>query len=134
MNSRSILFETDQFNLSDKKPHLKTSHSFGEDVASWVQAKLSQHGITVHPPGQGAGGWSTGASLRGTDYLIAIDGSREENHESRNYGEWKVRLEKKQSFWEKLRGKNPVTDDDPLLELLLRIIKGESGFVSVRVE
>ncbi len=129
-----ILFDTDRFNLSETKEHFINSCCFGEDLAAWLRGKLLEQGIATIKPGQEDWGWYIESTLGGNSYFIGIGGTAEESAPNPNWGRWRIMVEKHRSLWEKLRGKNKTSLNDPIFEVIRKILKHENDFRDIRCE
>jgi hypothetical protein len=134
MTRFDILFETDRFNVSDVKAHFINSCCFGEDLAAWLQQELTGKGVNVDTSGQEDWGWYLLAQRDSQHYLVGITGYRSEDPVGRNDGEWRIMVGKKRSIWEKLRGRNITTEDDPMLAIIEEILHEQAGIRNVRRE
>jgi hypothetical protein len=131
---RDLLFETNRFNLSEVREHFINPCCFGEDVAAWLRAKLSERGIRASAPDQEDWGWYLGVEYGGSSYLVGVGGNAAESGEDRNDGEWRVLVEKHRSFWDRVRGRGLLAPDDELLAVLRAILDAEPDFRNVRFE
>jgi hypothetical protein len=129
-----ILFETSRFNLSEVKPHFINDCCFGEDVAAWLRERLAEVGIDAIEPGQEDWGWYIEAGHNGQWYFIGVGGYSEEGAAHKNQGEWRIMVEKRRSFLEKLTGKNKMTPDEEILSIIRAIVEREPDFKGVRQE
>jgi hypothetical protein len=132
--SHDLLFETDRFNLSEVHDHFINPCCFGEDVAVWLRGKLLETGLTVIEPGQEDWGWYIETELKGSNYFVGIGGNADESSANGNQGEWRIMIEKHRSAWEKVTGKNQMSDPDPLLKRIQDILEREPSFKNVRLE
>jgi hypothetical protein len=134
MNSLDVMFTTSRFNLSDVKEHFINPCCFGEDVAAWIRQPLETKGWTLDEPGQEDWGWYAEAKSGDQSYVLNIGGNSSEDSSQPNIGEWRIAVEKKQSFKEKLTGKGKMEKDDPLLTAVLDICRSQPDFSDVRIE
>jgi hypothetical protein len=129
-----LLFETDRFNLSEVKDHFINASCFGEDVARWLRGKLNESGLKVIEPDQEDWGWYIEAELGESHYFIGIGGNADESSNNPNQGEWRIMIEKHRSVWEKLSGKNKMSDKDEMMGLICKVIEAEPDFKNVHYE
>jgi hypothetical protein len=134
MNSLDVMFNTSRFNLSDVKEHFTNPCCFGEDVAAWIKGSLEAKGWTLDEPGQEDWGWYVEGKSGDQSYVLNIGGNASEDSSQPNLGEWRIAVEKKQSFKEKLTGKGKMEKDDPLLTAVLDICRSQPDFSDVRIE
>ena len=131
---RDLLFETNQFNLSEVKHHFINPCCFGEDVASWLRDKLREKGIEVTEPDQEDWGWYLEATYHGSRYFIGVGGNADEVSEDKNQGEWRIMVEKRRSVWHTLMGKHEMTKDDEMMTIIRAILAREPAFKNVHHE
>ncbi len=129
-----FLFETNRFNLSQVRPHFINDCCFGEDVAEWLSANLAEAGFTTIAPAQEDWGWYTEASRDGRSYFIAIGGNAAEGAADPNEGEWRIGLDRHRTLMDKLRGRNRMTRDDPIVGVVRAILEQQPDFRNVTEE
>lgn len=134
MNDVVIRFKTARFNLSAVQEHFINPCCFGEDAAAWLQTRLNDRGLNAHEPGQEDWGWYTGATLNGVHYFIGVGGNAEGGEQAPDYGEWQIMVEKRRSFWQKLRGTNRLTADDPVVTAVVAALRAEADFTDICCE
>ena len=134
MASIELLFETSKFNLSEQQEHFINPCCFGEDLAEWLCEQLKQKGLQPNSPAQEDWGWYTEVVSANATYSINISGNAENENVPSNLGEWRLSVEKHRTFLEKLRGKQEIERDAPLIRMLIEILEGEQEFSKVRVE
>ena len=127
-----ILFQTSRFNLSQVKPHFINDCCFGEDLAAWLREKLAAEGISAIEPGQEDWGWYIEATHGGQSYFIAIGGIPSDGGGDPNHGEWRIGIEKHRTLMDKLRGRNAMNPDEPIVAVIRGIIEQEPAFADVR--
>jgi hypothetical protein len=134
VNRIDILFKTARFNLSEVKPHFINPCCFGEDLATWLGKRLSEDGVSVAlPAGQEDWGWYVYVSIQDGKYFLGIGGNAEDG-DSRDYGEWRIMVEKRRSILDRLSGKNVLSGEDAIVRLIENILRGESDFRELRRE
>jgi len=129
-----LLFETNRFNLSEVKEHFINPCCFGEDLAAWLRGKLREKGIEMSEPDQEDWGWYISGTFKGNDYFVGIGGNADEASDEKNQGEWRIMVEKRRSVWQKLSGKNEMSESDELLQTVREILQAEPGFEKLRFE
>jgi hypothetical protein len=129
-----ILFETSRFNVSVVKEHFINPCCFGEDAASWLRAKLIEKGIATVEAGQEDWGWYIESTRDNASYFIGVGGVSNESPANADDGAWRLMVERHRTTWDKLRGKNKISPDDPILAVIREILENESDFKDVRVE
>ena len=123
MNGFDILFETDRFNVSQVKEHFINPCCFGEDVAEWLREKLAEKGAVTGTPGQEDWGWYLFVKQGSERYFVCVTGFHKEEALNANDGEWRIMVEKRRSMWDKLRGRNRITDGEFILSLIEGILR-----------
>ena len=129
-----ILFDTDRFNLSEPKEQFINPCCFGDDLATWLRARLLERGIPTIEPGQEDWGWYIESKLGGDSYFIGMGGTVEESAPDSNRGEWRIMVEKRRSLWEKLSGKNKISLNDPIFAVIRNVLERENDFKDIRCE
>ena len=132
MNSRDILFKTDRFNLSVAKPHFINPGCFGEDLAAWLEARLIHENVKAGSPGQEDWGWYLRARRGDRGYFLAMSGNVDVDSPN-NREEWRIIVETRRSFWERLSGAGKIDDNDGMVSTIREILEKESDFSEVRV-
>ena len=119
-----LLFETERFNISKVQDHFINPCCFGEDLAGWLQQKLTERGISASRPGQEDWGWYLFVQHNGAHYFVGVGGNRREGAApDSNAGEWRIMIEKKRPFWDKLRGRNRMTGEEPIRSIIESILR-----------
>ena len=67
-------------------------------------------------------------------YFLGIGGYLREGAIGKNNGEWRIMVEKKHSVWERVRGANKLTEDDPILAILDQILHEQADIHNIRRE
>lgn len=127
-----ILFETNRFNLSKVKSHFINDCCFGEDLAHWLSQKLKLKNINATDIFQEDWGWGFYVVIENQTYFIGIGGVSDGADNDSNQGEWRVMIEKKRSFVEKILGKNKLTDNENIVTLIKNILNGENDFKNIK--
>jgi hypothetical protein len=113
-----ILFETDRFNVSEVKEHFINPCCFGEDLAGWLRQALTEKEITTWAPGQEDWGWYLFAERGSERYFLGVGGYRKEGALNENDAEWRIMVRRRRTIWDRLRGRNQITDTDPMLSII----------------
>ena len=122
-----LLFETDQFNLSQPKDYFINECCYGDDAAAWLRVKLAEKGIEATEPGQEDWGWYLDVRHDGNAYFVGVGASPEDR-------EWRLMVEKHRSIKDRLTGKNQMMDNEGIVALLKRIIEDEPEMKFLRIE
>jgi hypothetical protein len=67
-------------------------------------------------------------------YFLGMTSYLREPAALRNDGEWGIMVSKKRSIWDKLRGSNTVTVDEPILSVVDTILREHTEIRNVRRE
>ncbi len=134
MNALDILFRTSRFNLSKVGAHFINPCCFGEDLAAWLRAKLTELRIETRQAYQEDWGWELPAKLPSGSYFLCMSGNSEESGTDKDEGEWRIIVEKKRSLGQLLTGKNRIASDDEMVRTVEDILKKEPGIRGVRRE
>src|SRR5262249_19161373 len=133
-----LLFETNRFNLSEVKEHFINPCCFGEDLANWLRAKLSERGIEVDEPGQEDWGWYVRAKHGECWYFLGMSGNADESGPDKDEGEWRIMVEEGkwqfpgEGLWQRLRGKTKNCDAAVMKRFIFEILEREPDFRNVR--
>jgi hypothetical protein len=133
VNSIHILFHTGRFNLSQVGEHFINPCCFGEDLAMWLRAELIANGVESSSPGQEDWGWYLKVRLQDS-YLIGVSGNAEQEAANKNYGEWRIIIQKHRLIWQKLTGKGLISADDRALQTIEGILRAEPDFQNIHRE
>lgn len=128
-----LILETDRFNLSQPKATFINACCYGDDVATWLRARLAELGIETTEPVQEDWGWTIEVLLQGNVYFLGIGGNAFDES-SGNRGEWRFILQKHRSLTEKLTGRNQMDENDVLIGILEGIVESEPDMKLLRIE
>jgi hypothetical protein len=101
MNAVEILFRSGRFNLSKVGEHFIIPCFFGEDLAAWLQPKLSAKDIETAKPYQEDWGWELPAQYGPHSYYLCMSGNADDP--GNDEGEWHIIVEKRQSICASVR-------------------------------
>jgi hypothetical protein len=59
-------------------------------------------------------------------YFLGATGYHSEGAVDKNDGEWRIMVETRRSIWEKLRGKNKISQTDPMLSIIEDILREQA--------
>ena len=127
----TIIFETDEFNLSKEYDHFINPCCFGEDVSNWLKPFLENIGIEVNDIYQEDWGWKLSCKSNGRSYYLGVSGISEED--CSDLGEWRVMITKRRSLIEGILGKNKLSRNETIIAQIANILQ-EAGFAKVRYE
>jgi hypothetical protein len=134
MNTLSLLFRTDRFNLSEVMPHFINPCCFGEDVAAWLANKLHGKHTDVHEPYQEDWGWEIPVKDSNQSYFLCISGNSNGSADSPNNGEWRIIVEKRRSILDAAAGSARVTPEDHVVVSVKKALLGEPSIHDVRLD
>jgi len=129
-----ILFETDRFNLSEVKQHFINPCCFGEDLTQWLGEKLTERGAIASAAGQEDWGWYLFVEQGSQRYFVGVGGNPTEGAAARNDGEWRIMVERRRSMWDRLRGRNLITNADLILAMIENILREQADIRNIRRE
>ena len=134
MNSRDLIFTTSRFNVSEVRKHYANPACFGDDLIAWLRGQLQSHGVPTRVPVQDSWGWYTEATLGKQEYFLGVSGKAEEGASVPNRGEWRVILQKRRTFRDRLRRSNGLDNQDKLLTLLMHLLGTQPDFENRKIE
>ena len=131
--SVDITCKTDRFNLSVVGNDFINECCFGEDFSRWLVAALGAAGVEADMICMEDFGWANSATVDGATYLVCVAGLSDEIAERPDFGEWRVMLDRRRSFRQKLLGQGKTSVNDPLVGRVVDVLKA-AGFSDVAVE
>jgi len=125
-----ISFESKQFDLENEERN-PINPIKGKSVGDWLGNLLRKEGISVSGLDAEDWGWYSYAKYQGYKYLIGFVAhpARLENE----MPEIIIQVDKRRSLFERVLGKNKLTNNDPLLSIIERHIKGIKDIVNIEV-
>jgi hypothetical protein len=129
----SVTCKTDRFNLSIVGDDFINDCCFGEDFSNWLVSALSAMGVEADVLCMEDFGWANIADYGDASYLMCVGGNSDMDPGRPNYGEWRVMLERRRTFVQRIMGKNKMTSSDPLFRKIVQILTDES-FSDVAIE
>ena len=130
MNALDILFRSGSFNLSKVGEHFINPCCFGEDLAAWLQPRLSVKGVEIGKPYQEDWGWELPFKCEQSSYYLCMSGNADD--EGNNQGEWRIIVEKRRSICERLIGKGKIADTDLLTGIIEQILSEEPSITDIQ--
>lgn len=134
MNALSILFKTNRFNLSKVDEHFINPCCFGEDLAAWLQIKLSERDVEVREPYQEDWGWELPAIQERGLYYLSVSGNPDQSNTNKDEGEWRIIIEKRRSIGQRLIGAGKIAADDRMVRTIEEILYTEPAIREVHRE
>jgi hypothetical protein len=129
-----IVFSTNRFNLSEPREYFINDCCYGDDAARWIVARLRLRGLTVTEPDQEDWGWYFDAQFNQADYFVGVGGNADDAAASGNRGEWRLMIQKHRTLWERISGRNQLSEHDEFLAILKHIVVSEPDLRLVAVE
>jgi hypothetical protein len=134
MNTLSLLFRTDRFNLSKIDETFINPCCFGEDLARWLREALREKKFEVSEPYQEDWGWELPTKNEGKGYYLCISGNADDERANSNEGEWRIIIEKRRSIGQRLTGKGKIELRDGMLVSVKKILEAEPDIRNVHIE
>lgn len=134
MNASHIVFRTNRFNLSKGGEHFINSCCFGEDLAAWLRTKLIERGVEANLPYQEDWGWELPAMLGSNSYYLCMSGNSDKSSTNLDEGEWRIMVEKRRSFGQRLRGPSKITANDEMMRTIEELLRAEPTMGEVHRE
>jgi hypothetical protein len=134
MNAIHILFETGHFNLSKVGEHFINPCCFGEDLASWLRVKLANKQIETAQPYQEDWGWELPVTHGSDAYYLCMSGNSDDSATNKDDGEWRIIIQKRQTIWQRVKGRGIITADDCLVRLVEEILSSEPAVKNIHRE
>lgn len=125
-----VSFMTTKFDASKEEPNPYNPIA-GKGLLSWLRGELAKIGWQVSEPDAEDWGWFVVAKKDSASYMIGASG---EIVEDTPPTDWIVQVHKNRSLFQKLSGKNELTNDDPLTKEVETIIRRDPAFTKVEVD
>jgi hypothetical protein len=129
MDAAVLRFTTALFDVS-REPANDINPIYGQLVLVWLAEKLEGE-VLVPAPETEDWGWYVDVTWQGRNYMVGSSASEEEENGRR---EWVLQIVKHRSLKEKMMGREKMTRDDGLVQLLLRTLRVEPAFQDVVLE
>lgn len=125
-----ITFKSAMFDVSAETPN-PSNPIAGERLLQWLRPELQRQGFEVTEPDHEDWGWYVDVRAGDASYMLGASADAEE---PQPVVEWTVQIHKHRSFADKLRGRNKLSADDRLLEVVERAIRAGAGASDVEVD
>jgi hypothetical protein len=119
----AVRFTSTLFNCTEAKDHFINDCCFGDDLGSWLKARLEAAGHSVEGPEQEDWGWYLDVSRDGRSHYLNIGFSGDD--------EWLMWIEPRRSLVDRLRGRNREAEPQ-LVRDLHAIFKREPEIIVLR--
>jgi hypothetical protein len=107
---------------------------FGHSLLAWLGEKLQVEGVSAPEPDYEDWGWYFDIAGFGSKYLVGAAGMTDEESTGEGPIDWIIQIHKHRRLSEKLMGKNKLSGDDPLCQLIERIVRSESSNQNVNAK
>lgn len=128
-----VTCKTDRFNLSVVGDDFINDCCFGEDFSGWLVSALSAQGVEADVICMEDFGWANIANHQGNSYLMCVVGVTDGDSSRPDFGEWRVILERRRTFLQKILGKNEISISDPLVTKVKSVL-ASAGFSDVAIQ
>ena len=125
-----VSFRTAKFDVTAEDPN-PINPIPGQSVLRWLRVELARNHYTVTEPSTEDWGWYIDAEGEGGHYMVGASADAEDIASDI---EWVLQIHKHRSFKEKVLGQHKMTDDDPLVALIERIVRADPQISEVSVE
>lgn len=125
-----ITFRSDRFDAGGE-PRNPINPIAGESVLRWLREPLRQSGYDATEPQPEDWGWFVGVSGPGGSYLVGASADAEADL---GPVDWTLQIHKSRSLKERITGANRLAADDPLSDLIERLIRDGAAAVDVEVQ
>jgi hypothetical protein len=122
-------FKATKFDASREQPN-PINPIAGESVLNWLKSELveAQYKVTEVAPEDF--GWYVEVHGAGVSYMVVASGDEQVSDPE---SAWTVQIRKNRTLSEKLLGRGKLTADDPLVGVVERILRGETGIRNIEV-
>ena len=125
-----VSFRTSKFDVSAETPN-PINPIAGQSVQKWLRAELAKAHYTATEPDTEDWGWYMDVTGSDGSYLV---GASADADGSTSDVEWVVQVHKHRSISDKLFGRNKMAEDDPLMAIIERVMRGDPQIADVSVE
>lgn len=106
---------------------------FGEDFSHWLVTVLERVGVQAAVICMENKAWNSLARYQGATYELMVTGASAGDATRPDYGQWSIGVVRKRSLLDKVLGKNRISANDPLIELIMGVMR-KAGFDDIAVE
>ena len=102
----------------------------GHGVLVWLRDALRKAGFESGEPDAEDWGWYIDVSGNGATYLVGASGEPDDAGPV----DWTIQIHRHRSMTDKLFGRNTHAADDPLTDLVERVVRAAPGFEHIEVD
>lgn len=125
-----IAFKTARFDVRRETPN-PINPIAGQSVLAWLRPQLVEAGYQATDPDSEDWGWYM--DVKGASGAYLVGASADADSDEREI-EWIVQIHKHRTLSDKMFGRNVMTDEDPLVALIERIVRADGQIIDVSVE
>ena len=122
-----------RFKLSAASTAADKRTVFGEDLSHWLVTVLERVGVQAAVICMENDAWNSLARYQGATYQLAVTGTSSGDATRPDFGQWRIALVRKRTLVDKVLGKNRVSADDPVVELIMGVMR-KAGFEGIAVQ
>jgi len=130
--NKVITFKTSMFDVS-KEDRNPINPIYGQSLLHWLKDKVSEV-ISLSNPDTEDWGWYSTLNLDEREYMVGSIAYFEDGDDPKGEIEWLLQIDKSRTFMEKLLGREKLTEEDTLLQLIKKTLDAEPDFKGVCVE
>lgn len=124
-----VTFRTARFDLLTETPN-PINPLAGQSVLLWLREEIVKSGYFVTEPETEDWGWYIDVRGAGTSYMV---GASADATDPTPPIDWSIQVHKHRSLKEKMLGRNKLGADDPLCNLIDRLVRADASLDDVEV-
>jgi hypothetical protein len=125
-----ISFTTSRFDVRAERPN-PINPIAGQSVLNWLRDELTKEQFQTTEPDTEDWGWYMDVHGAGGSYMVGASADAEPDGTD---VQWGLQVHKHRSMADKLFGRNAMSDDDPLVTAIERLVRSDSRIVDVEIE
>jgi hypothetical protein len=126
-----ITFTTSRFDVTKETPNPNNPIA-GHSALTWLRAELEKVQYRTTEPDAEDWGWYI--DVHGPDAAYMVGASADAEGPSGGDVEWTIQVHKHRSAKDKILGRNKMAADDPLAELIERIVRADPQMTEIMIE
>ncbi len=115
-----------------KEPPNTINPIAGQSILVWLRDHVLASAHQSTEPDMEDWGWYIDVEVEDTWYMVGGIGYENEDDDSDEH-EWLIQVHKHRSLMDKLRGRNKLEADDPLLVTIVGALRADPGFTEVEI-